>query len=377
MCSKKENILILFGADSNLRWGRSFQLSKAFRSIGHNVMYIDGPKSFKITMQKVYNGDCQSNKVEGIDVFQPYFGLPYSKFNFLKKINRKNIYTQIKKHLAKNNFIPTVLWIYSPYDPVIGSLIKNIYNIKKVIYDCADDRVAYARVHRGIKAANKVDLLEKEVCEYCTSVITITEKLKQKREVLHSNIMVFPNGIDTEMFHVNKVINDNPYKNFLGKVVLNIGTIGDWIDQRLLIECANAYPELFFVCVGPWTTNVDVLQKKSNIYLIGKKDYCEVPHYIKYADLCIVPFRNNDITASCDSLKILQYIAMKKKILSTSYGNNNNYNGLVKVASSYKDFLQQINLMLNNNNFCDDSIRESVLNKYSWNNIAKKILLSI
>ena len=41
---KKEKILILFGADSSLEWGRSYQWAKAFNKLGHDVFYVDLPE---------------------------------------------------------------------------------------------------------------------------------------------------------------------------------------------------------------------------------------------------------------------------------------------------------------------------------------------
>ncbi len=180
---KKENILILFGADSNLRWGRSFQLAKAFRSLGHNVLYIDGPKSIVTSLRLIYKNALQDVIVEGIDVFRPFFGLPYSRFVFLMTLNRCIVINQIIKKLNETYFKPSILWIYTPYDPEIGLFLKKKFNIQKVVYDCADDRVAYAHVHRGLKAANKVKMLEKKLCSYCTSLVTITENLKQNKKI--------------------------------------------------------------------------------------------------------------------------------------------------------------------------------------------------
>ncbi len=145
----------------------------------------------------------------------------------------------------------------------------------------------------------------------------------------------------------------------------------------MLIECAITYSEFSFVCVGPWTTNIDELRKVSNIYLLGRKDYSEVPRYIKYADLCIVPFKNNDITNSCDSLKILQYIAMHKKVLSTSYGSCNNFDSLVEISASHQNFVERLGVLMNEHNYVNIDRSSRLLNRHTWHNIAKNIISSI
>jgi len=372
----KEHILILFGADSKLRWGRSFQLGKAFRALGHNVMYIDLPVSLLTSMRYACENENQIHNVEGVDVFRPYFGLPYIQFSFLRSINRKNIVHQICKVLNKTHFIPSILWVYSPYDPYISNFIKNVYNPKKVVYDCADDRVALAKMNKGMKVALKVNELEKKLCKFCSSVVCITQNLKSKKHYLHKNMHVVPNGIDLEMFNCDKILGDNPYTQFCSKIILYLGTIGDWVDQDLIIESARRYPSYSFVCIGPCSTDISKMRLIDNVYIMKSVDYGKVPTYIYYADLCIVPFLKNEHTLSLDSLKVLQYLAMKKNVLSTYYSSSNYFDGLIHVAFSKYEFINKISELMGVN-YAIKIDSESVIGSYLWKSIASKALMLI
>lgn len=103
--SAKERILILFGADSALEWGRSFQLAKAFTALGHEVLYIDLPTS--IGSSFAGNGmPVTASDAGPFPVFRPRHGLPYGRLPWLRPINRKMILGQIKRIVAQKRFRP-------------------------------------------------------------------------------------------------------------------------------------------------------------------------------------------------------------------------------------------------------------------------------
>jgi teichuronic acid biosynthesis glycosyltransferase TuaH len=365
-----ENILILFGANSRLEWGRSYQLAKAFHAIGHNVLYIDLPEFISRSFNKI-----ELNSSKEFDIFKPRWGLPISKIRFLRSINKNLISSQVLKYLDERLFMPTILWIYSPYEPNIAKEIASKYKVNRVVYDCADDRVAYANTESGHRGANFVDKLEKEISSFCTCIISITDNLKKAKEHLHHLIHVIPNGIDCEMFNPHRKLDKpEPYNELTGKIVLYVGTIGDWIDQDIVVRAASRYPDLSFVFVGPIRVDIRKMKEYCNIFLLGQQEYFSIPAYIAYSDLCIVPFKNTNITKVSDSLKSLQYLSMVKPVLSTQHDGLNNYSGLIHVASSSIFFVDMIEVLLSSNPSFDLYKYKQVMKSYSWLNLAKEAL---
>ena len=374
--TKKENILILFGADSKLQWGRSYQLAKAFAKNGHEVLYVDLPNPVQHAFDKTkYKTITTNNNVANLKVFRPSWGLPYVRFKLLRPINYYIILQQILNYLEKNNFIPTILWIYSPYDPDIGHEIINKHKPNKVVYDCADERLSFAELYGGEKARKAVEMFELEIAKYVDVVITITENLRKNKEKIHEKIIVIPNGIDIAMFS-NKSNFKCPecIRNLPGKKILYLGTIAKWVDLDLIESCALKFPLDSFVFVGSCETDVKILNKHKNIYFIGPVPYCAVPAYIYNSDVGIIPFKSDGMIKYSNTLKALQYLCVGKPVLSTYYDGVEDYFGTVNIAATEIEFIEKLDLILSSQLKVTSPDLNKIINNYSWDMIASRAL---
>jgi glycosyltransferase involved in cell wall biosynthesis len=52
--------------------------------------------------------------------------------------------------------------------------------------------------------------------------------------------------------------------------------------------------------------------------LTGKVPFFDITEYIELADLCLMSFELNDITKDITPVKVMEYMAMKKPVLSNS-----------------------------------------------------------
>ncbi|WP_084435444.1 glycosyltransferase [Desulfomicrobium escambiense] len=371
---KRERVLVLFGADSRLEWGRSFQLAKAFAQNGHDVAYVNLPDpifTFGRMSASMHVGKLDAH----FDVFTPKLGLPYGRLRFLRGVNSEIIFHQIKTYLNDNSYMPSVLWIYSPYDPKIAKNIAEKFDVRKIIYDLADDRVALATASRGMQSGFFVDALEREVSDICSCLASINENLLRIKRKLHDSIHIVPNGVDLDTFDPDREYVRPPfYANLRGRIFLYAGAVESWIDQGVVRAAAARYPNDTFVFLGPVRTNVSGLRSMGNVVFPGRVGYREVPSYIRFANLCMIPFLDNDVTRSCDPLKALQYIAMRKPVLSTRYGGARDYDGLVCVANTGGEFVDAIETVIARHANVDERIRNKILEDWSWKTVAAKAL---
>ncbi len=310
----KERVLILFGADSRLEWGRSYQIAKAFSSLGHSVSYIDLPRSSRLGFRNIKHNAVDSFNVS---IFQPVFGLPCAKFPWLRWFNYLWIRRQVDGHLRKVGFSPTIIWAYAPYEPMITQYLRMTYNPRIVVYDIADERIALTEAQSGVKAAKITQQYEEEIARYCDAVVTITDKLKDTKAHLHKTIKVMPNGIDTEMFGAHgDYIKPNFLAGLHGKIVLYIGAVEEWVDVEAIRVAACENPDSHFVLVGPIRVEIPTLTQLKNVHVVGTRPYADMPACIAYSDVCILPFKDNEITRNSDPLKLLQYLSMGKPVVA-------------------------------------------------------------
>jgi len=348
-----ERVLILFGADSRLEWGRSFQIAKAFKTLGHDVVYVDIPLSVKRSVGAAIRGNNSS-----FPVYQPRFGLPCAKLPLLRGLNYQIISRQLVSYLDEVKFNPTVIWAYAPYEPKVTRLLRERYHVKLVVYDIADERISLAIAQHGEKAGLITQKYEEEIARFSDAVVTITDKLKETKCKLHKTIKVMPNGIDTEMFNNNVEYAKPEYLvNLPGKIVLYIGAIEDWVDIEAIKVAASACPDAQFVLVGPARIDISLLTQMSNVHIIGTRPYAEMPACIAHADVCILPFKNNEITQNSDPLKLLQYLSMGKPVVALYFQGINNFGNAVSVASDYREFAAMISLAGNATTEVADAVR--------------------
>ena len=104
----------------------------------------------------------------------------------------------------------------------------------------------------------------------------------------------------------------------------------------------------------------DELPMDEWVHMVGKVPFFEITEYIELADLCLMSFELNDVTKDITPVKIMEYMAMKKPVLSNSLpsvvreiGENNgviftrNQNELIKKIGELtgkKESLKKIGL---------------------------------
>ena len=233
-------------------------------------------------------------------------------FPFIKKINKVLLITAIEGKLKTMNKKNIVLWFYSPfYEYLAGSLDESLS-----VYDIQDEYSEYLGDHDEIlarerKLLGKVDL-----------VFTGTHALYETRKQFHSNIHFIPCGVDAA--HFGKARMSFPplpedIKDIPSPILGYFGMVCGRIDTDLLEYLAVNHPEWSIVLIGNIVEKDFSLKKaRPNIYLLGPKDYMDLPRYLQCFDACMVPFRLNKLTLKVNPTKILEYLAAGKPVVCTA-----------------------------------------------------------
>lgn len=145
-------------------------------------------------------------------------------------------------------------------------------------------------------------------------------------------VMVLPDGItlkntevDIHKFENLKVkfsINDDDF------IIFFMGYLYDFAGLKEIIDYYNndvssGKIKLKFVILGDggiYNSLKNYIKKigANWVILAGRVPFFEIAEYIQLADLCLLSFRINDITKEIVPIKIFEYMAMKKPVLSNS-----------------------------------------------------------
>lgn len=118
------------------------------------------------------------------------------------------------------------------------------------------------------------------------------------------------------------------------------GGLAAWLDYELLTVLSKACPEMDFVLIG---VNYDGSLDRSgileleNVHWLGMKPYDELFRYVWRFDVGVIPFQINAITLSTSPIKLFEYMACRKPVVSTALPECRRYPG-VFVAESEAQF---------------------------------------
>jgi glycosyltransferase involved in cell wall biosynthesis len=124
------------------------------------------------------------------------------------------------------------------------------------------------------------------------------------------------------------------------------GLIADWVDLELVRRLAVARPQWSFVLIGKCETSTAALKGLDNVYLLGRREYGDLPAYCKGFDVALLPFVTNALTVAANPLKLREYLAAGLPVVATDIPETRRLQEWVDVATTDEDFLGAIERIL-------------------------------
>lgn len=277
------------------------QLSK-----NHRIFYIDNEflisnsNKFPISVNAINKNIFEIN----LSSTKNYF--IYS--DIVNKSDKKYIENSIKNLIKTAKIKKPIIKIDHPF---WYQICKDL-NIP-IIYDCMDD-------HSQFKENSKdIIELEKELLKLSTKVVVSNKKLAKKYIKYINKITLIGNGVDYKYFSSKKT-KTKPKDLPINKNITfgYYGAIHSWIDENF-IENVIKNQNVNFVMIGRVENkNITNLSKKyKNLFLLGEKPYSKIKGYLDYFDICTIPFKLNDLILATDPVKLYEYMATGKPIVSS------------------------------------------------------------
>lgn len=112
------------------------------------------------------------------------------------------------------------------------------------------------------------------------------------------------------------------------------------------------------------------------VIFTGNVPYADVPKYIAAMDVCLIPFKDNDISHNAVPLKLFEYMACEKPVISTNLeGVKDSVGNRIFYCDNSDDYYSTI-MKLKNEGPLMDSLynnRTFVEEHSEWNSIGKSI----
>lgn len=319
---------------------RAAQIGKTLINYGHRVSYV---YAIKYKEKKSLEVNIPSSNFEEYHV---------SKFNFIKFLNS----------FSKNKKLVILVEVPHPSFIQIVQFLKKFSH--KVIYELIDpwDTELGQNWYKGYIEDRIIKL---------SDILTATAKSLQKQLASKSKRTVYlvPNAYNSDLFIKSNY--KRPKDLPQGPIIGYIGTLwGSWFHMDLVIQVAKKFPDYNVVLIGEYLNQFDHI-KLPNIYFLDLKPQSELPAYLNYFNIGIIPFKINKLTESVNPLKVYEYLAMGVPVISTYMPE------LVDIPNVYlgKDegeFINQVENVLEIE-FQTESIEDWLKNN-NWNSRVEKIL---
>jgi glycosyltransferase involved in cell wall biosynthesis len=136
-------------------------------------------------------------------------------------------------------------------------------------------------------------------------------------------------------------------------------------------------PAYTFVFVGSASADLGAFDGLGNVRFLGKKAYEEIPHYGKCFDVAIMPWRQNRWIELCNPIKLKEYLALGKPIVSTPFKELDYYKGHVYVARGAEEFAAALRKALEEDSEERRTARRERVRGVTWEAQAEKALGAI
>lgn len=256
----------------------------------------------------------------------------------------------------------------------------------KVIYDFVDELSSEISGYEiTSKMINDHEKLLKDKDNVL--VISTAKKLKNIADKFrgeNDNNILVPNAVNLEDFKKHGREIGKKIQSIVKKkkpIIGYYGALAKWFDYKLIEKLAKERSNYEIVLIGmdyDGSYGQSNLKNYSNISYLGMIDYNDLINYSRYFDVCMVPFIKNDITDSTSPLKIFEYMALEKPIVTTDINECKNYESCM-VSKNSDEFIENIDkslkLGLRDRKYFKALKREAEEN--TWDNRSKLIKESL
>ena len=350
-------------------------------SIGWDIPLFQRPQHLTNYLSKnkclvFYEVTRMTEKVDFIEKKQDNLYLVNYEINGFNKLLKEKL-----RNVKKNKYLFTASTCWDLSDKLVDNYIKDGY---KFLYDYLDhlspELAGTDKLPRNVSNIHNYVVNNIENCfVICTADILYKDMVNKRKS--KENITFACNGVVYEHFtKLNKKVKlTSDFEKILKEkkpIIGYYGAIAQWFDYEMIKYLAKERPEYNIVLIGPkYDASFDKqgLEKYKNIYSLGAKDFNALPYYAKHFNVCTLPFLLNDITASTSPIKVFEYMALAKPIVTTDLIECRKYKS-IKIAKDKKQFVNKIDecIKLKDKEYMKYLKQEALAN--TWESKAKDII---
>ena len=307
---------------------------------------------------------------EKLRVITPIHWIPFSRsFRPFARLDDLSVAGQIRRAIGTDDYAVMLSNIETETEPIVDHIARNA---SVVVFDWSDDFVEFYRDEN--KRAEVRRLCEKYI-RRADLVLTVNERLAARARALNPNSHVLANATN---FPVMDRLpppagprRPPEWPKGRGPVVGYLGWINEQrMDLDILDALTRRLSDWSFVFVGPLMFRPEnhrarEIFARPNVHYVPPVPYLELPAHLERFDVCILPFLINDHTNGNDPIKIYDYMAFGKSVVSTRTAGIERVERAVRIASDPETFVKMVEQAASPGD-TEKSLRISIAAENAW-----------
>jgi glycosyltransferase involved in cell wall biosynthesis len=300
--------LVFFGS---VAWGYTFQRSQQLASRlarEARVLYVDplGLRNPRLRdLGRLRAAASAAHPPEGLTIL----GRPLLASPFHDRLSDRRNARLLRDAIGLWGPRDAVFLLSLPSRPAMAA--ARSLGPRLLAYDCHDD---YSLFHGG---SPRIRADEERLVHEADLVFASAAAIAERLRAMGARPVLVPNAADVAHFSAL----GEPPADVAGLPRPRIGFVGEigpWFDADAVASAARLRPDWAFVLVGPATgAPIGPLRSLPNVHLLGRRPYAALPGYLGAFDCCLLPFREGPLTEAVSPIKVYEYLASGRPVVST------------------------------------------------------------
>lgn len=234
--------------------------------------------------------------------------------------------------------------------PIVFTLPYNreyLFQLRQpiIVYEVIDDLDVFPGDKILLQKNHDALLKEADV------VVVTADKLMEQVKRVRTDAIMCPNAVDWDHFSQARESGSASLPSDLASIIKTnnpvigyYGALARWFDYDLVRQAAQKHPDWDFLLIGPNHDNTLMtsnILSMPNIHWLGARDYSQLPNYLRYFTVATIPFLVNKITLATSPIKLFEYMAAGKPIITADLPECRKYPGIF-VAHDTKEFINHL-----------------------------------
>ena len=294
--------------------------------------------------------------------------IPFRRLPFIGWLNRAFGRWLVRRAARFLRFGRRLSWFAVPHPAAMAGMVGD----ELVVYYVVDDYAALAQMD-----APRIQRLDDELTARADVVFVSSETLLKRKQEFNQNVEYSPHGVDFDLFSraqdpATEIA--EAARGLQRPVIGYFGSIAGQIDLELIAYLAEQRKNWTFLLIGMASVDVGAIAELPNVHLPGPQPYESLPSWAKAFDATIVPYRRNRFVMNSNPLKIREYLAAGKPVVSVRAPEIERFSDLIFLADSHEDFLRKIEQALEGETAGIRQTRMQTVRNSSWQACAERAL---